>query len=92
MKSSYKDKSDDKRVAARRGLSNKKAQDEVNSSSNDSGDEAHNPGSGLGFSYHNKQLANTKIHPNVLFTQIKRIKIVKELMPHQIYNHIDGIN
>jgi len=33
-----------------------------------------------------------KIFPNVIFTQVRRIKIVKELMPHQIYNHIDGIN
>ena len=35
---------------------------------------------------------NKKIPPNVLFTQIRRVKILKELMPHQIYNHIDGIN
>lgn len=32
------------------------------------------------------------IFPNIIFTQVRRIKIVKELMPHQMYNHIDGIN
>jgi len=30
--------------------------------------------------------------PNLIFTQIRRIKIIKDLLPHQIYNHIDGIN
>jgi hypothetical protein len=32
------------------------------------------------------------VFPNVLFTQIKRLKIIQDLLPHQIYNHIDGIN
>ena len=27
-----------------------------------------------------------------MYTQVRRIKIIKDLMPHQIYNHIDGIN
>lgn len=30
--------------------------------------------------------------PNLLMTQIRRISIIKDLLPHQIYNHIDGIN
>lgn len=77
-----KEKSEEKRGGAARRLTSKKVQDEGNSSSNDSGDEGNNHGSSLGFSYHNRQFANAKIHPNVLFTQIKRIKIVKELMPH----------
>ena len=32
------------------------------------------------------------IWPNLIFTQVRRVKIVKDLLPHQIYNHIDGIN
>ena len=35
---------------------------------------------------------NMKLSPNILFTQLKRLQIIKALMPHQIYNHIDGIN
>ena len=30
--------------------------------------------------------------PNLMFTQVRRQCIVKQLLPHQIYNHIDGIN
>jgi hypothetical protein len=32
------------------------------------------------------------IFPNIIYTQVRRVKIVKDLMPHQMYNHIDGIN
>jgi len=30
--------------------------------------------------------------PNLIFTQIRKLKIIQELLPHQMYNHIDGIN
>ena len=29
---------------------------------------------------------------NLIWTQVRRPRVVKELQPHQIYNHVDGIN